>query len=378
MEDFKKTLAAIDASKEINEEVKTYLKLVETQAHKDKPSSKLIKANLTNAAGILDEYITETLNKPSRVVTDWVKALFLQKVDYKADKNIPETAVPEPKEIPAIPVQGQAEVAEEQPVKPDPANEKLERNYQKTEKLTDSGKFRQALVNYDKLLLRAKKVGNKDIETRIYLDKAYVYDIRKDYPAALDNYHRAAKVSAETGNQKTQAICHYNMASIYDEFGKTDLALNHYYAALSLDGQTENMKAQTHTLNDVGNVFTSMRKYRQAVDHYQVGVSLTKETNDLKGRSFLLSNIGSVFKDTGKDDRALKFYKKSIEYDIKTGNLEGYAINYEHSGDIMSRNSRIKKAQSLYKKSLSASQKLDDRELSARVLEKLNRNNLSY
>ncbi len=85
-----------------------------------------------------------------------------------------------------------------------------------------------------------------------------------------------------------------------------------------------------------------------------------------------------MFKDTGKDENALKFFKKSIECDLKTGNLEGYSINYELSGDVMSSNNKLTKAHNLYKKSLVAAQKLQDSELIARLVEKLDQNSLSY
>ncbi|OGI03021.1 MAG: hypothetical protein A2Y25_03760 [Candidatus Melainabacteria bacterium GWF2_37_15] len=363
IQDFNKTLAAIGAPQDINEEVQAYLKLVDTQSLKEKPSPKLIKSNLKNAANILDEYITETLQKSSKVVTDWVEALLLQNVNYKAEKI----------ETP--------EVEEQQVTQPEPVKEEIsELNslYQEAGKLADTGKLRKALITYDKLLPEVKSSGDKSLETKIYLDKAYIYDVNKDFPSALENYNNAANLAKETGNDKIRALSHYNMASIYDEFGKTNLALSHYYEALSYDGQIENLRAQTQALNDVGNIFSTGKQYRQAIDHYHAGLSLTKETEDTKGKAFLLSNIATVFKDVGEDQKALKYYKKSIECDMKIGNLEGYSINYEYSADIMQRNNYPQKAENLYKKSLDAAQKLGDKGISTRILEKLERNNLSY
>lgn len=372
VEDFKKTLAAIDATDEINEEVKTYLKLVDTQSLKEKPSPKLIKANLTNAAGILDEYITETLNKPSRVVTDWISALLLQNIDYKTDKNIEISAENKKAEIPS-----QLTLAEEKQSL-SKEDKQLRKLYKTAQKLVDSGSFRQALMNYEQILPQAQKSSDKIVETRIYLDKAYIYDMGKNFPKALENYSKAAMLAFVNGNNKIQATCHYNMASIYDDSSKTDLALKHYYAALSFNGQVENLKAQSHTLNDVGNVFAALNKRKKAINHYQVGLALTKETHDIKGRAFLLSNTASVFKAAGKDDKALNFYKKSIQCDIKTGNLEGYLVNYEKAADIMSENNFGKKAEIMYKKSLTAAQKLGDKGLFDRILKKLDQNTLSY
>ena len=369
VEDFKKTLAAIGASEEINDEVKTYLKLVDTQSNKEKPSPKLIKTNLTNAAGILDEYITETLEKPSRVVTDWVNALLLQKIDYKADKRI-ELASEVPADKPVQPAPVKTELSSK--------DKQLRKLYKTTQKLIDSGDFKKAITGFDKILPTAKKSSDKIVETRIYFDKAYIYDEQNNLPKALENYAKAAELAFKGGKNKIHATCHYNMGSIYDEAGKTDLALKHYYAALSFDGQAENLKAQTHTLNDVGNVFSSLNKHKKAINHYQVGLSLTKETQDLEGRAFLFSNTASAFKTTGMEDRALKFYKKAVQCDMKIGNLEGYSVNYERAADIMRENNFDKKADAMYKKSLTAAQKLGDQGLYDRILNKLKQNTLSY
>ena len=82
LKDFRNTAAAIGTPDNLKEEVNGYLSLIETQVQKDNPNTKLIKSNLKNASSILDGYISETLNKDSKVVENWVDALFLLKFFY--------------------------------------------------------------------------------------------------------------------------------------------------------------------------------------------------------------------------------------------------------------------------------------------------------
>ena len=79
--DFRNTANAIGAPDEIKAEVSSYLSLIENQAQKDAPNPQIIQSNLKSASQILDEYITNTLKKPSKVVENWVDALFLQQID---------------------------------------------------------------------------------------------------------------------------------------------------------------------------------------------------------------------------------------------------------------------------------------------------------
>ena len=85
LSDFRNTANAIGAPEDIKKEVASYLSLIENQAQKESPSPQIIQSNLKNASQILDEYITKTLKKPSKVVENWVDALFLQQIDYKSE-----------------------------------------------------------------------------------------------------------------------------------------------------------------------------------------------------------------------------------------------------------------------------------------------------
>ena len=76
LKDFRNTAAAIGTPDDLKEEVNGYLSLIESQVKKNNPNTKLIKSNLKNASSILDGYISETLNKDSKVVENWVDALF--------------------------------------------------------------------------------------------------------------------------------------------------------------------------------------------------------------------------------------------------------------------------------------------------------------
>lgn len=83
--DFKNTQIAISTPQDILDQTKPYLETISEESLKDKPSASLIQSNFLSASKILDKYIGETLNKESHVVEGWIKAIFLQEIDYKAD-----------------------------------------------------------------------------------------------------------------------------------------------------------------------------------------------------------------------------------------------------------------------------------------------------
>lgn len=88
LKDFRNTASAIATPDDLMEEVNGYLSLIDSQVRKDNPNVKLIKSNLKNASSILDGFISTTLNKDSKVVENWVDALFLQQIDLNIMKKI--------------------------------------------------------------------------------------------------------------------------------------------------------------------------------------------------------------------------------------------------------------------------------------------------
>ena len=87
LKDFRNTIKAIATPADIEEQVNHYLQIVETQVREPQPQVNLIQSNLKIAASLLDKYISETLNKDSKVVQNWLDALFLQKINYSYNED---------------------------------------------------------------------------------------------------------------------------------------------------------------------------------------------------------------------------------------------------------------------------------------------------
>ena len=187
LKDFKNTDIAIGTPDELNEEVDSYLSLIEKQVTKDNPNIKRIKTDLKNASSILDEYISTTLNKDSKVVENWVDALFLQDIDFKYNENdinpqflvkFPEGSTDKAKKAETTPNQQEVETIaaeavqnEETPVQAEtktnvfiPQDFELKSLFIQSKKLAYAKEPKKAIQNFQKALARADEVG--DTETK--------------------------------------------------------------------------------------------------------------------------------------------------------------------------------------------------------------------
>ena len=151
LKDFKNTAVAIATPDDLMEEVDGYIGLIRKQVEKDKPNVKLIQSNLKNAGGLLDKYISDTLNKDSKVVQNWVEAVFLQDVNYKYDDeeinvdflvNFPENTKKEEKPKETAEAQPQPQVVEDK-------DKDLKEKFIKAKKEGSIEQFREALTLTD-------------------------------------------------------------------------------------------------------------------------------------------------------------------------------------------------------------------------------------
>lgn len=367
--DFRGTMKAIGVPAETEEEVSGYLDLVQVQASKDVPSSKIIKANLKNASQIIDDYIAKTLKKPSKVVENWVDALFLQQVNYKADKTLePEQEIPSQTEV--IPIANAETASESTEIAKNiylPENKQLRSLYIKAKKYSNIDQTEKALDSYDNALALAQEIDDKEAQSAIYLSKGKIFDKANMLPEALENYNSAAIMAKKSGNYRIGAKAHYEMGSIYDDLAKFDPAMSHYFAALSYDGENENLSRQTKTLNNIGVMYTDRYDKSGAVTFYSSALDLAKESKDAKAMGDILGNTANLYEKFEDTDKAIKYYGQAIKCNENAKDYKESAINYKKAAQLMEESGYSQKARTLYQKAYDKAVKSQDLEIAAEI-----------
>ena len=347
--DFKNTARAIGTPEDIYEEVDTYLGLVEKTTKKDTPNVKAVQSNLRNAAGLLDKYISDTLNKDSKVVENWVEAIFLQQVDYKYNTEDVNEAflvkMPEDKKA-EEPSQTQP-TQNTEPQKPQMDSE--------LKQLFKDGKFASkakdsvtALNTFERAINRAIEIGDKESQAKITFEVAQVYDHDDDLPRALDNYNKAIETTTDN-NVKVKA--HYSMAQIYDDVKQFKPAIEHYMAAISFAGETDNFKAQTQSLTKIGNMYTD--KYdKEAFNVYEDAKTVADESKDASVKGYVSSSIANAYNKFNKPEKAMRYYSDAVKNYKQAGSDEKVAINYKKAGELMQDYQRMDKGKNLIQKAI--------------------------
>ena len=368
---------------------------MDEQVRSPQPQVNLIQSNLKIAASLLDKYISETLNKDSKVVQNWLDALFLQKINYSynEDEVNPSFLVKFPENNPKTKPQEQSKLEEQQPVqqeveaaqipqqepsqeiiefepeeisleeeftqaqetiskKPNitivPQDTKLKSLFIEAKKQAFSNNPQKAMKIFKEAFVRAEELKDNETQSRICLEIGKIYDDNDHVVQALNSYNKSLQYTTDV-NVKSRA--HYSMAQIYDDVNEIEPALNHYMTSISYAGKSDDLIGQSDSLTRMANIFTD--KYNEnAFDYYEVARKLIEQTTDSTMKGYVLSNTADACVQFKKGDKALKYYAEAVKNYEKTNAKEEIAINYKSAAQIMIDFNSPNKAKSLLKKAL--------------------------
>ena len=403
--DFKSTALAIGSPPNIVQEVEQYLALAEAQSLKPEPNKKVIQSNLKNASNILDEFISKTLNKKSKVVENWIEALFLQQVDYKSDtetinadflvklpdketgdmkpisKNLSAKIEPQNETIEQTPdTQAPNSAAllqnEESPATRAssknvyiPQNEQVRKAFLQGKKYSAINETEKAIAAFKSAVDNAHMVGDNKAEGMACFELGQIYDNNDNLEEALKYYNQAHNA---TDDNNLKAKAYYSMAQIYDDFVYFEPAMNHYFAAISYAGEAENLNAQTKALSDIADMYAQMYDVTKTQEFYGTAKNIALETDNNRTMGAVWSRSGDSMSLMNENMSALQDYKTSAQFYDKAESPVKTARNYEKAADVMLRLGNKDKAQSLLQKAQKLALKGDDTEYAQKLSKQLN------
>ena len=409
LKDFRNTIKAIATPADVEEQVNHYLSIVEDQVKSERPQVNLVQSNLKIAASLLDKYISETLNKDSKVVQNWLDALFLQKINYSynaeeinpnflvkfpdqqekqakqpaqeeeiqpsVNEQEPEPTVSQEQQEEGITIEPEELTLEEEftqakqtiSQKPNitiiPQDTKLKSLFVEAKKQAFSNNPQKAMAMFKEAFNRAEELKDSETQSRICLEIGKIYDDNDHFVQALNSYNKSLQYTTDV-NVKSRA--HYSMAQIYDDVNQIGPALNHYLTSISYAGKSDDLIGQSDSLTKMANIFTD--KYDDnAFDYYEVARRLVEQTTDCSMKGYVLSNTADACVQFRKSDKALKYYAEAVKNYEKTNSSEEIAENYKSAGELMIEFNSPNKAQSLLKKALVNAVKTSNEDLIAEI-----------
>ena len=341
LKDFRNTMSAIATPDILREEVEDYLQEIEANTKGEAPSINLVQTDLMNAAAIVDRYISETLNKESKVVSKWLDALFLQRINYryndgevnkaflvkfpeseqekraKAEKAQKEAQAaqqptpqpqPEPEPIPEAPQNYQTQYEPiEAPV--EQPKQFVQQNNHVTSPIKDYVPQKEIVAPQPQ---RAKKkpeitIIPQDNELKSLFIQAKKHAFAHNPSKAMDMFHRALLRAQQIKDGEAESKICLEMGRIYDENNYVVQALSSYNKSLK-STTDNNLKTQAHY--SMAQIYDDVKQTEPALNHYLTSVSYAGENDNLVAQSTSLTKIANIFSNK-YDNQAFDFYEQA-------------------------------------------------------------------
>lgn len=414
LKDFRNTIKAIATPPEIEEQVAQYLQTVEQLVREPQPQVNMIQSNLKIAASLLDKYISETLNKDSKVVQNWLDALFLQRINYsyneeeinpnflvkfpdqqekkettqqpqqqvqQEEQAVFQTETVQPAPIQEVPqnevleiepeelsleeefTQAKATISKKPNITIIPQDTRLKSLFVEAKKQAFSNNPQKAMQIFKEAFTRASELKDTETQSRICLEIGKIYDDNDHFVQALNSYNKSLQYTTDV-NVKSRA--HFSMAQIYDDVNEVGPALDHYLTSISYAGKSDDLIGQSDSLTKMANIFTD--KYDEnAFEYYDVARKLIEQTTDSSMKGYVLSNTADACVQFKKGDKALKYYAEAVKNYEKSNSVEEIAQNYKSAAQLMIDFNSPNKAKSLLKKALVNAVKTKNEDLIAEI-----------
>ncbi len=193
-----------------------------------------------------------------------------------------------------------------------------------------SGRYEQALQNYDEMQAFGRQSRGRTIEMTALMAKATIYStFTRLHDSALSEQLliQALDISREIGDRATQARLSWNLMLTYLFSKRPDQALEHGVLALSLARGSEDREQLAFVLNDLCRLYTCRGEFEKAYDVIKEARELWRA---LDHQVMLADSLGSEAEarfNAGEFEQALKCTQEALQITEKIENLWGQSYD---------------------------------------------------
>lgn len=229
-------------------------------------------------------------------------------------------------ELPAKPLRAEISIQAQTSVNRKAEADKL---YKNGRELYKSGKFREALVTYQKVLAVYREIGNQLNIAKTLYEIGSTYIQLSEYADARDFLNQALVIYRQIGEKLSITKILNSLGAVASYLSEYQQALDFYKQALAANKNVGDNSSAAVSLNGIGFIYQQTGFYSQAQEYYQQSLALWQKIGDQVGIGQILKSIGVVHDDIGEYSQALKFYQQAlaIAQTVKNPKEQGDILN---------------------------------------------------
>jgi serine phosphatase RsbU (regulator of sigma subunit) len=196
--------------------------------------------------------------------------------------------------------------------------------------------------------------------------------LESDAQKSIEYANKALQLSKTNGNKNDESRAYINLAKAYSKQKVHDEAISYYNKALSIYYKQEDKWGLAYCLNNIGIENKKTGKYDKAIEYCQKALKMYEELADKKGISYLQNTLGDIYYEKQQFGIAVDYYKKALKTDEESGNKKGIAEMHNKIGAAYSGWGNYGEALSHLNKALQESESLGLTNLSYSIKRNIN------
>jgi len=210
------------------------------------------------------------------------------------------------------------------------------------------------------IALKVLQIGefNHDYLTisKTYNSLGIISDVEGDWEKAISNYNKAILNAQKVNERNIEASALNNIGIIHAKYGNYKEALEHYQKALTLFEGLHSVKNISNSYNNIGTILYHQDRLNEALIYLEKSVRMGKDKDLINGTAY--SNIAQIYQDLNKIDSSFHYINLAISIKKKRNDIYGLIPLYNNLGLLYEKEQKYKRAINSYLKSLRLTKKV--------------------
>ena len=202
---------------------------------------------------------------------------------------------------------------------PTPATLSTPKRLEEAERLDRCGQWDQAIEAYDRVLVEARRDGDRWVEAHVLRRVGEIKRKRGDAVAALRMFRSSQNLFKALGDRKSLSYLYNNIGLVYFVRGKWKMVKRYFGRALRIARSEGEKKLEGQIFNNLGIMSQIQGQEEKAIKYFVKALPCYEASGFGKGIAQTHNNIGMCYRDRRMWEEAKRYYemgyRKSCELD---------------------------------------------------------------
>lgn len=240
-------------------------------------------------------------------------------------------------------------------------NDDIMKAYTAGRALYDQGKYKEAVVEFQKGLELARKAGSAKKTMAFLSAMGMAYRESENLQEAEKALTEAVSIAAKEGTTDMEAYLNQELGSICFDLREFNKAADCYGKALKYAEEKKDLDTQGDLQGKLGDALSRLGKIAESNECYEKALIYVREKKDKQKEMYYLGNLGLNYTYLEKSLKAMEYLDQAVKIGEELKDKASLSMWFATAADILFEMGNYDKAMEYYKKAMENAQAAKDR-----------------